>query len=341
MGLVDAIGTKQGFYTIAHQCKSSDLFLSNSQKWLDFTACNPGAVVMGYISGDQSRRNCPMRYIIRNGAFEETTLLSRHHSSAYYFECSAFQSRLKEVYNNDGSGLNLAYCCGGYNSAVKPLQDVANKEKFEFEYTIECYGVSTSMRQGSEVCQIGGTLVNVDHVSPIHPGGDQILYQLQDIANEEISEKAKASSSACPISGPTTMTTTPDQSITFSQLHPHSYNLHRCLRTPYDADSEAFMAFLGRKAMSKSVMLGMATKYAEVALAAPDDSKVVRIASELQATTLRRQVQSGELDGAEMSARYLEALLNYVPSQDEDAHRWSESLDEYQESFHHRDDHEE
>ena len=69
-----AIGSRQGTYTIAHQCKSSDLFLSNSQEWIDFTAQNPGAVVMGFISGDKSRRNRPMRYVIRNGAFEETTV---------------------------------------------------------------------------------------------------------------------------------------------------------------------------------------------------------------------------------------------------------------------------
>ena len=171
---MDAIGTKQGFYTIAHQCKSSDLFLSNSQRWLDFTACNPGAIVMDFISGDQSRRNCPMRYFIRNGAFQETTLLNRHNSSAYYFECFSFQTRLKEVYNSDGSCLNLAYYCVGWDIAVKPIQKIAREEGLIFEFIIECYGVSTSIKEDNEVCQIDGTLVNVDHVSPIHPG-DQIL----------------------------------------------------------------------------------------------------------------------------------------------------------------------
>jgi len=43
VGLADVIGSRRGMYTIAHQCKSSDLFLSNSQTWLDFTANNPGA----------------------------------------------------------------------------------------------------------------------------------------------------------------------------------------------------------------------------------------------------------------------------------------------------------
>jgi len=88
-------------------------------------------------------------------------------------------------------------------------------------------------------------------------------------------------------------------------------------------------------------MLSTAAKYAEIALAAPDNSKVVRIASELQATLLRRQVHSEELCDAQLSAQYLKALLKHVPIQDEDARRWSESQNKYQESFHHSDANEE
>lgn len=311
-GLVDAIGSRQGTYTIVHQCKSSDLFLANSQTWLDFTTINPGAVVYGYISGDRSRRNCPMRYVIRNGAFEETSLLGRHNSSAYYFECSLFQSRLKEIYHE--SALNLAYCCGGVQSAIQPLKDVFQKNKMDYEFTCESYGVPATLREESAACQIGGTIVNLDYVSPIHVGGDQILQQLQDIKMED--KKCQ----------------TPDHSEAFAQLHPHAYNLLRCLRTPEDADFDAFNAFMQRQAMSKSVMFSMATKYAQVALAAPKNSKVVRIASELQAKSIRHQVRSGDSEAAQKSAEYLKALLDHVPKKDADANRWNRSLEEYRDS---------
>lgn len=310
-GLVDAIGSRHGTYTIIHQCKSSDMFLSNSQNWLDFTTANPGAVVFGYISGDRSRRNCPMRYVIRNGAFEETSLLGRHNASAYYFECRLLQGRLKEVYHE--TALNLAYCCGGVQSAIQPLKDIFQKHQMNYEFTCESYGVTSTLQEDSVTCQIGGTIVNLDSVSPIHAGGDQILHQLQDI---------KMEGNQCE---------TPDHSEAFWQLHPHAYNLLRCLRTPEDADFEAFSAFMKRQAMSKSVMLSMATKYAQVALASPENSKVVRIASELQAKTIRQQVRSGDTVGAQKSAETLKALLDHVP--DADANRWNNTLDEFHESI--------
>ena len=266
-----------------------------------------------------------MRYIIRNGAFEETSVLGRHNSSAYYFECPRFQARLKETYK--ASGLNLAYCCGGVQSAIEPIKEITQREGMDFEFTVECYGVPSTFREKSATSQIGGTIVNLDHVSPIHPGGDQILYQLQDVAIEN-QERENGQHPGCPVT-----TSTPDHSLPFWQLHPHAYNLHRCLRAPFDSESEAFAAFLSRQAMSKSVMMGMATRYAEVALAAPDDSKVVRIASELQSSTIRQQMQSGDSEGARKAAEYLEELLNHAPSSDEEAHRWSKSLDDFHQSF--------
>ena len=276
-----------------------------------------------------------MRFVVRNGTFEETAVLGRNNASAYYFECPIFISRLKEVYKKDG--LNLAYCCGGINSAINPFKGVSRKESMDFEYTIECYGVSSTLPKESTACQIGGTIVNLDHVSPVHPGGDQILYQLHGIANEADGHSEPGTSASnfggCPVRT-LSKSNTPDLSIPFWQLHPHAYNLLRCVRAPADADSEAFAAFLERQRLSKSMMISMATKYAEVALSSPNnDSKVVRIASELQALTLRKQIHSSDTHGAKQSAEYLQALLNQVPSQDEDAQRWSKSLDEFQESF--------
>ncbi|KAG7362795.1 mechanosensitive ion channel [Nitzschia inconspicua] len=324
VGLSDAIGTRNGTTTIVHQCQSSELFLCNSQQWLDFTASNPGACVMGFISGDRSKRNCPMRYVIQNGAFEETTLLGRRSSSAYYSECPLLKGRLKEKYLE--GAINLAYCCGGVNGAIQPFKDMVSKDGMVFEFTVESYGVSTTLQEHSVASQIGGTIVNLDHVAPIHPGGDQILHQMQDIEIEQLDQNTHFDSQVGPRSD-----TIPDHSIAFWQCHPHAYNLHRCLRAPLDADSEAFAAFLERQAMSNSVMVSMATKYAKVALASPTDSKVVRIATELQAATLRQQIQSGDSDGAATSAVYLEALLFHFSSKDDDACRWAKMLREFKE----------
>ncbi|CAB9508798.1 DEP domain-containing mTOR-interacting protein [Seminavis robusta] len=307
VGLADAIGPRQGSYTIVHQCKSSDLFLANSQTWLDFTCENPGAVVMGYISGDRSRRNCPMRYIIRNGAFEETTVLRRHKACCYYFECSFFQGRIKETYKK--GGLNLAYCCGGVKSAIDPLKNFSTKEGLSFQFTSECYAIPPNLTTDSTACQIAGTIVDIDQVGPIHPGGGAILEQLNEVCIE--TQDAK----------------TPDLSVAFWELHPHAYNLHRCLRTPLDPDSKAFAKFLERQSMRNSVMTNMAAKYAEMALAAPHDSKVVRIATELQSSAIRQQLKSGDAQGAKVSAEYLEALLSHVPQEDQDANRWTASLE--------------
>ncbi|KAL3924207.1 MAG: hypothetical protein SGILL_001184 [Bacillariaceae sp.] len=324
VGLSDAIGMRQGTTTIVHQCKSSELFLCNSQHWLDFTAANPGACVLGFISGDRSRRNCPMRYMIQNGAFEETSLLGRKSASAYYFECAILKDRVKETYVE--GGVNLAYCCGGVKSAIQPFRDFVAKEDMNFEFTVECYGVSSTLSDSSAAAQIGGTIVNMDHVSPIHPGGDQILHQIQDIGVEKL-EQTNPSSSIRDRSG-----AVPDHSIAFWECHPHAYNLHRCLRAPLDADSEAFAAFLERQAVSQSGMVSMATKYAEVALASPNDSKVVRVATELQASALQQQIVSGDSEGATKSANYLETLLAYVSSKDDDAFRWAQLLQEFKDS---------
>eukprot|EP00980_Cylindrotheca_fusiformis_P005822 scaffold1223_cov119-Cylindrotheca_fusiformis.AAC.25 len=315
VGLAEAIGTRQGTFTIAHQCKSSDLFLSNSQAWLDFTVQNPGAVVMGFISGDRSRRNCPMRYIIRNGAFEETFVLGAHSTGAYYFQCDLFEARLKEVY--DSGALNLAYCCGGTKSAIQPLQQLFRQHEMSYEFTVECYGISAPISSLRQPCEIGGTIVNLDNVSSVHPGGDQILYQIQDIEIE------RGQSSGCPVS-------TPDHSASFWQLHPHAYNLHRCLRAPLDADFEAFSTFLQRQAVNTSTLFKMAEKYTEVAMKSPEDSKVLRIATELQSTAVRRHYQEGDMAGAEQAVEHLRGLLSRIPSLDEDVRRWNRVVDDYQ-----------
>lgn len=315
VGLVDSIGARQGSYTIVHQCKSSDLFMANSQAWLDFTAINPGAVVTGYISGDRSRRNCPMRYIIRNGAFEETTVLRRHNACAYYFECELFQLSLEETYKKDG--LNLAYCCGGVKSAIEPLQRYVAKMGMKFEFTYESYGVPLTLSKDSTASAIAGTIVDLGHVGPIHPGGDQILQQLNSIVAEErcMVDQASGKSSA------DAALSIPDHSEAFFELHPHAYNLHRCLRTPLDADSEAFAIFAKRQSMSKGVMLSMASKYAQVALSGPDDAKIVKIATELQTLAIREQLDAGNTEGAQQSAAFLRALLKHVPEENRDAER--------------------
>jgi len=335
VGLADAIGSRPGMYTIAHQCKSSDLFLSNSQTWLNFTALNPGAIVMGYISGDRSRRNCPMRYVISNGMFEETTVLGRHNSSAYYFQCQYFQKRLAEVYNEDG--LNLAYCCGGVQSAIDPLRSILNEHNWKYEFTLESYAVLSTLNANDFSCLIGGTVVDLDAVSPVHEGGDQILHHIQSIAHErqrgsggvgvgsEEDDKSKHDDDGD--------LNIPDHSEVFFQLHPHAYNLHRCVRAPLDADFEAFTAFLNRQNASKSVIAASAAKYAQAALASPDNSKVVRIASELQSSALVRQINAGDETGAKKSAQVLQALLQHVASDDENYRRWTDSVEYFRASY--------
>eukprot|EP00980_Cylindrotheca_fusiformis_P014641 scaffold3977_cov96-Cylindrotheca_fusiformis.AAC.2 len=47
----------------------------------------------------------------------------------------------------------------------------------------------------------------------------------------------------------------------------------------------------------------MAEKYFEVAMKSPDDSKVLRIATELQSTAVRRHYQEGDIVGAEQGFR--------------------------------------
>jgi hypothetical protein len=337
VGLADAIGSQHGMYTIVHQCKSSDIFLSNCQQWLDFTAINPGAVVMGYISGDRSRRNGPMRYVIRNGKIDETTLMSCRDSSCYYFECPRLVTRLKEVYRTNKSTnnpLNLAYCCGGIKSAIQPLEFVFNGNGWKYEFTVQSYAVTSLSKKKGSTSQIGGAVVNLDAVSPVHEGGDQSLHHIQQIALDE-QRKKDQETSGCPKSAAAT-SFIPDHTDLFYQLHPHAYNLHRCLRAPFDADFEAFAAFLEQnKATERSMsfMASAAEKYAKVALSSPDYSKVVRIASELQSSSLSRQVRAGDHDGAKRSAEYLEALMDHVPSRDSEAARWNASLSEFSDSI--------
>ena len=309
-GLADAIGSRRGTYTIVHQCKSSDMFLANCQQWLDFTSCNPGAIVMGYISGDRSRRNCPMRYIIRNGKFDETKILSRNSSSCYYFECPRLVERMEEVHRSET--LNLAYCCGGVQSAIAPLQKIIKDHGWTYELTVESYAVTTGLTSTKRnfTCQIGGAIVDLGTVAPVHEGGDQILHHVQCLALDDEGKDGAG---------------VPDHSKIFWQLHPNAYNLHRCLRAPFDADFEAFRAFLARQAMNKNAVASIAEKYAKVALASPN-SKVVRVASELQSSALTHLVLSGDRDGALKSAQYLETLLDHIPSQDDQAERWNEVL---------------
>mmetsp|Transcript_61881 Transcript_61881/g.70079 ORF Transcript_61881/g.70079 Transcript_61881/m.70079 type:complete len:1130 (+) Transcript_61881:237-3626(+) len=313
VGLVDSIGSRSGSYTIIHQCRSSDMFMCNSQTWLDFTATNPGSIIVGYISGDRSRRNCPIRYIIRNGAFEETTVLRRKRISAYYFECKSFQSRIFETYLSDG--LNLAYCCGGVKSAIMPLQNFVESNRMNFEFTCESYGVPPTLTKDSNLLnQIGGTVIDLNHVSPIHPGGDQIMRQLNKIMTKTEQKNDKKNLNI------------PDQTMTFYELHPHAYNLLRCLRTPLDSDSNAFTEFLERQAMTNSVLGNMATKYAQAVLSSPETSKIVKIATELQSSAISVQLKSGDIEGAKKSAFYLRKLLHHVPDDNDDVKRWQRSL---------------
>jgi hypothetical protein len=241
-------------------------------------------------------------------------VLGRNSSYAYFSECPRFQQRLKDVYKEDECALNLAYCCGGVQSAIKPLKDIIGTEGWQYEFTVESYAVTT-LSKSKNVCQIGGTIVDLDSVAPVHEGGDQILHQIQNIANDDL----QADGAAKPA---------PDHSDKFCQLHPHAYNLHRCLRAPFDADFEAFAAFLDRRAITKSVVASSAEKYAEIALDSPHDSKVVMIASELQSSAIRSQIASGDMEGVKKSATQLGALLNHIPSNDENVTRWSDSLRE-------------
>jgi len=313
VGLVDSIGSRSGSYTIIHQCRSSDMFMCNSQTWLDFTAMNPGSIIVGYISGDRSRRNCPIRYIIRNGAFEETTVLRRKRISAYYFECKSFQSRIFETYLSDG--LNLAYCCGGVKSAIMPLQNFVESNRMNFEFTCESYGVPPTLTKDSNLLnQIGGAVIDLNHVSPIHPGGDQIMRQLNKIMTKTEQKNDKKNLNI------------PDQTMAFYELHPHAYNLLRCLRTPLDSDSNAFTEFLERQAMTNSVLGNMATKYAQAVLSSPETSKIVKIATELQSSAISVQLKSGDIEGAKKSAFYLRKLLHHVPADNDDVKRWQRSL---------------
>ena len=260
-----------------------------------------------------------MRYVIRNGMFDETAVLGRHSSSAYYFQCPHFQERLKEVYKR--GGLNLAYCCGGFQSAIDPLKELISENGWKYEFTVESYGGGNTLSKKDFSCQIGGTIVNLDAISHIHEGGDAILRKIHQIALEGQNKCPGA-----PVGSP-------DHSEAFWQLHPHAYNLLRCVRSPLDADFEAFAQFLHRQNASRSVIAVSATKYAQAALTSPKNSKVVRIASELQSTAISQQIDAGDVEGARKSAEYLEALLEHVPNEDENTRRWNNSLLQFNSSF--------
>jgi len=224
-------------------------------------------------------------------------------------------------------GINLAYCCGGVNSAVDPLTKIMEEHYWDYEFFVESYSVATRLDSTDFCCQIGGTIVDLKEVSSVHMGGDQILHQVQNIALER-EEQGNANT---PIA--------PDHSDDFWKLHPHAYNLQRCLRSPLDADFEAFLAFLNRQDASKGVVAVSAAKYAQVALESPEDSKIVRIASELQSSALLHQLDSGDIEGARKYADNLAALLKHVPTEDENSHRWNKSLDMFEKkSTHHQDE---
>lgn len=185
----------------------------------------------------------------------------------------------------------------------------------KFEFTNESYGVPPKWtKESNMLSQIGGAIIDLNHVSPIHPGGSQILHQSINIMKSMAHTDKTKSFGA------------PDQTVAFYELHPHAYNLFRCLRTPVDADAKAFAKFLERQAISNSVLGNMATKYAQAVLSAPESSKIVKIATELQSSAISAQLNSGDTEGAEKTASYLKQLLDHVPEDDDDTDRWGESL---------------
>lgn len=174
VSLVREIGACRGHYTLIHQTSVPDVFLCNLDVWKEFTAANPSAMIIGYLSGSGLGDHAPERVVVAGGRITERTRLPSD-AEAYFFLSAAVLERLKSVTQ---ASENLAYCCGGVNSTVLPLRNMLAKHGWTYEFYAQSYGVERKISAKAHLFKTGAKLVDAMQVGETHPGGGRIIDQM-------------------------------------------------------------------------------------------------------------------------------------------------------------------
>jgi len=317
VSLVEEIGALPGNYTLIHQTGSAEAFLSCLDAWQRFTRINPGAVVMGFLSGSADGSDGAERITVTGGAVTEHLRLDRD-SDAYYFLSEAVVERLRAVTRPGAT--NLAYCCGGVNSTVSPLRQLLSRHGWEYEFWVQAYGGEQRLLPRVRLFKAGPRLVDATQAGEAHPGGRQIIDQLLAL-----------SASAPDAAGTALPSTPPDFTRLFSELHADAENLLRLVNTPSDDEFRSFANLLEREAGRGVVLEEVPAQYVAAALAYPGKLNIVRIALRLETAVLDGQlraiaragrgIEAGTAAAIAAAARSLqncEDLLFHLPAGDED-----------------------
>src|SRR5262249_27260475 len=149
---------------------------------LTFTREHPEAVVIGCISGTQA----PLTLLVRNGGVAERIELDPHDPAAYYFVNPHVLRRLDAVQ----SRRNLAYCCGGSESAVRPLQRLCGERGWHYKIIPESHSVNQSLEPDALYASLEDRLLNLSALRDIHPGGLDLIQQLVTLERERLDQAA-------------------------------------------------------------------------------------------------------------------------------------------------------
>ena len=315
VGFVRALADHRGPCTLVHQCRTEALFRANLETWLTFTREHPDAVVIGCISGSRGGTQAPLTLLIRNGGVAERIELDPHDPAAYYFVNPHVLRRLDAVAQ---SRCNLAYCCGGSESAVRPLQRLCGERGWRYEIIPESHSVDQSLEPDALYASLEDRLLNLSALRDIHPGGLDLIQQLVTLERERLDQ------AGC--DGPV------DLSRIFAQVHPHAYNLLRVAGAASDEDFEAFADFVDSEAQRGVVLDVAAQQYVAVALAHPARSRVLKIAIVLQTRAIDAHLRKGsrvtpeDIASADRCLQNMEALIPRVSEEDPDARRFHDDL---------------
>lgn len=134
VGLAATLSDEVESVTVVHQCRSNDLFLANSETWLELTRRHASSVVLGYVSGESGARGLSLGYRIEGGEVRDQWIIDQNSPQKFYFMCSRFTERLEQVTRADGR--NLVYCCGGERSAVAPARKAFERIGARYEFVI-------------------------------------------------------------------------------------------------------------------------------------------------------------------------------------------------------------
>lgn len=267
VSLAGEIGDRQGSYTLIHQARSPEAFLTNLEAWRAFTRANAGAMVMGFLSGQPAVGRKPERYVVAGGEIVEHRRLDSE-AGAYYFLDERVFERLRTVTQPTN---NFAYCCGGVQSTVVPMRQMLARIGREYEFEIQSYGGERASARGARLFKVGNKLIDLNQLGEAHPGGVRIIEQMMRLAHPQ--ERAGS-------------TTIPDLSAPFFELHPHPYNLLRLVNAPSDGEFLAFATMIEKEAERGVVFDQIAHQYVAAALAFPAKLNIVKIALKLELVAL-------------------------------------------------------